>query len=263
MAGILGVLIIILILIFFVVIKRKRRKSVNVGDEGKKDSDKVEPGKEPDTGKPGMPMPIAQSPSIMTPGLATPVGGGASVTSTRITPVTVTIQPGQPVKQLEEKSEKMPILPPSKISPTPTKSKIAAEPTSELEAEVELDMTGPAVDEELEPETLSAPELESDPLPAQELEPDLEPEQQLLQPIKQPIKPIQTITPTTIKIKRAEEPLPVILIPVDESGLREVQGLNRDKKGNITIVNPKLYNVPRIPLRKPPEGKIVKEKDEK
>ena len=38
---------------------------------------------------------------------------------------------------------------------------------------------------------------------------------------------------------------------------------HKDKNGKVTILNPKIMYTPRIPLRKPPIGKIVKMKEQK
>jgi fibronectin type 3 domain-containing protein len=81
--------------------------------------------------------------------------------------------------------------------------------------------------------------------------------------------PVQTLEPEPAHIKlipheERPKPLPVILIPVDDgTGEPAIEGVKRDKKGHITIMNPKIINAPRFPLRKPPVGKIVKRKEDR
>ena len=119
-------------------------------------------------------------------------------------------------------------------------------------------------------ETIPEPELTTPPLISEPegmdigLETDTSidkdvPEQELVQPIQKPTptsaqeSDVSIVSPDT-----STKPLPVILIPVDEDGDYDGQGVHKDEKGRVTILNPKIMYSPRLPLRKPPIGKVVK-----
>jgi hypothetical protein len=83
----------------------------------------------------------------------------------------------------------------------------------------------------------------------------------IIMPAPMPPAPQPEPTPISVTIVQPATPKPTILIPVDD-GYSEVEGV-KHKKDHVTILNPLIYNVPRVPLRKPPEGIVVKPKSDK
>lgn len=74
----------------------------------------------------------------------------------------------------------------------------------------------------------------------------------------------ESIRPLPLSPPDLTRPLPTILIPLDaDKETLDIQGMKRDKKGRVTILNPKLFYVPKSPLKNPPVGKIVKHKKSK
>jgi len=69
----------------------------------------------------------------------------------------------------------------------------------------------------------------------------------------------------TMTLKKPSRKLPMILIPVDDAGeISESDGVRKDKdKGHVTILNPAILNVPKVPLRHPPSGVIIQPEKKK
>jgi fibronectin type 3 domain-containing protein len=201
----------------------------------------------------------------------TPTGGG--FTSTTTAPTTTTSAPLTGVSTVTPK----PVLTPSTTNITtpslpPASATTSTEPVQQPVPQPEQ-QTQPKM-EQIEPD-MSIPEpmtMEQESITAEEpIMPTIESEPSTAPTPIMPSEPetIQTLVqkPLDIKIIPPEErskPLPVILIPIDDgTGEPAIEGVKRDKRGHLTIMDPKVINAPKFPLRKPPVGKIVKRKEEK
>jgi fibronectin type 3 domain-containing protein/type II secretory pathway pseudopilin PulG len=250
------VIIIILLALAMVLRKRKRsRLSLAEAEAQKAREEQEHEAAEAKKAKGGLVQTITVTP-------------GALPTTTQSTPVAATSKPLPGVSK---------VTPPALTSPTTTTqtpSLPTASATTKTEPQLEPQpepQPQPAMDQ-IEPD-MSIPEqmtMEQELVTAEEpIMPTMESEPSTPPTPIMPSEPetVQTLVqkPLDIKIIPPEEkskPLPVILIPVDDgTGEPAIEGVKHDKKGHLTIMDPKVINAPRFPLRKPPVGKIVKRKE--
>jgi fibronectin type 3 domain-containing protein len=252
------IIIVILILLVAVFVLRRHSGSEKAGKvEGEEvdkaaesDSDKDIPVKDQEVGPdPGAGVSVkVVTPIQVKPGTQTTKVSSTTTTLETTMAPTVKIEPTQPTN-----STMVPSKPVATEKLTSQKTEtplleaatIKTEPVTPEETRIEPELTTPP--------TITEPEM-------MDIEPDTSideevSEQELIQPLQTPTqKPeISIVSP-----EKSIKPLPVILIPVDEDGDYDGQGVNKDEKGRVTILNPKIMYSPRLPLRKPPIGKVVK-----
>jgi fibronectin type 3 domain-containing protein len=262
--GLIIIIILIVLVFLFAIRPRAERSGVekNLGegkapgavDEGTKakEMSPVEPGK-------GVsPIPVKT---------ITPITPGRTEPKTTTQPLTVSMSvPSpmklEPMKQLHEPSKPLGTI---GLEPEPESEPVLGKP---------LELPGRPT-QEPRPPSLPPVTVGTDKPDMMRHSPTVPEKPEKLGKPETPVeyKPDQIVKPGTaplhdmiqvsiVKPEEPQKPLPVILIPLDdEKAAWDIQGIKRDKKGRITIVNPKLFNVPRFPLKKPPVGKIIKSKD--
>lgn len=245
MIGIGVIILIILLLLFFLVVRRKRRSKEKEETEKEKEPERLT--KVPVT-PPGAPSRPIVSPATFTSSASVPPGA-------------TTIQP-QPGKVT------MPLKPAMQTLPSKTVPILPSLPPAKTTSEPEPVTTAiPEPEPEPSPFELEAPKPEEphlfEPAEKEPMVEEISPPTQkpIIMPAPMASAPQPEPTPISVTIVQPPTPKPTILIPLDD-GYSEVEGV-KHKKDHVTILNPLIYNVPRVPLRKPPEGIVVKPKSEK
>jgi fibronectin type 3 domain-containing protein len=265
-ALIIIVIIIILIIIFAVIFRRKKKQDA---DEGIIKDEKILEAEKPSEGHSQLPM--AQTmPQTITPGMPVmPVSPVSPVTTTGVPttllPTRDTLGTGAPVKTMElpkttiKEPLDTPILPPATFEHEVIKDEVMVPDIEETSVFEEADM-------EMPPETLEITEqtIIDQPLTTTTATATSPTQPQSVRPIE-PVPYTMKPEPTMGVSSQPIEQLPVILVPVDEHEVEQVikQDKGKRKKKPKTFLNPLLYNVPKVPLNRPPVGKVVKPEPKK